>query len=238
MIRVVLLGYGAMGRELERLAPATGCAVVGIYDEAQPLTDHSSDEYDVAIDFTLPNAIANNVKTVCAQHRNMVIGTTGWYDKMSDLQAMQAAVGNGIVWGSNFSVGVQMFFRLVREASRLANALPQYNVSMHEWHHTRKRDSPSGTAVTTRNIVLDELRRVSAMDIESIREGNVVGKHIVTFTGPHDTIDIVHDASDRGGFAMGALQAARWIHGRTGWYDYTDVFDQMVAIQSGGHTKQ
>lgn len=231
MTRVVVLGYGAMGRELERLAPASGCVVVGVYDEAEPLTEQSSDEYDVAIDFTLPHAIAANVKTVCAHRRNMVIGTTGWYDRMSELQGLQTAAGNGVVWGSNFSVGVQMFFRVVREAARLANSLPAYTVAMHEWHHTRKKDSPSGTAVTTRNIVLREMPRVTSVDIASTREGDIVGRHVVTFSGPHDTIDIVHDATDRAGFAMGALQAARWIHGRTGWYDYTDVFEQVVAVQ-------
>ncbi len=231
MTRVVLLGYGAMGRELERLAPAAGCVVVGVYDEARPITEQSSDEYDVAIDFTLPHVIATNVKSVCAHRRNMVIGTTGWYDRMSEVMAMQTATGTGIVWGSNFSVGVQMFFRVVREASRLANALPEYSVAIREWHHTRKKDSPSGTAVTMRNIVLNEMPRITSVDIESTREGDIVGKHVAAFMGPHDTIDIIHDAADRAGFAMGALQAARWIHGRTGWYDFTDVFEQVVAAQ-------
>lgn len=229
MTRVVLLGYGAMGHELERLAPSVGCTIVGVYDETTPLTADSVNEYDVAIDFTLPHVIANNIKTVCAQKRNMVIGTTGWYNSMSEMQALQAVAGNGIVWGSNFSVGVQMFFKVVREAARLANALPEYNVAMCEWHHTRKKDSPSGTAVTTRHIILEELRRVNSMDITSSREGDIVGRHVVTFSGPHDDIEIVHDASDRGGFAMGALRAARWIHGRTGWYDYTDVFEEVIA---------
>jgi len=229
MTRIVLLGYGAMGRELERLAPTAGCSVVGVYDEATPLSAQDSDEYDVAIDFTLPHVIADNVKTVCAQGKNMVIGTTGWYSAMSEMQALQSAAGNGIVWGSNFSVGVQMFFRIVREASRLAHALPQYSVDMKEWHHTRKKDSPSGTAVTARNIVLSEMQNIQSVDIDSKREGDIVGRHVVTFTGPHDTIDVVHDASDRAGFALGALQAARWVHGRTGWYDYTEVFEEVVA---------
>ena len=229
MTRVVLLGYGAMGRELERLAASTGCVVVGVYDEATPLTEHSPDDYDVAIDFTLPHVLAGNVKTVSSQKRNMVIGTTGWYDRMIDIRSLQTSAGNGIIWGSNFSVGVQMFFRLVREAARMANAVPEYEASMREWHHTRKKDSPSGTALTTRNIVLDAMQRSSEFPIDSIREGDIVGKHVVAFTGPHDTITIAHDASDRAGFAQGALLAARWIHGRTGWYDYTDVFEQVIA---------
>jgi len=231
MTRIVLLGYGAMGRELERLAPAAGCEVVGVYDEAKPLTHNSPDDYDVAIDFTLPDVVEKNIAIVCAHKRDMVIGTTGWYERMADAQLLQTEAENGIVWGSNFSVGVQMFFKLARKAARLAHALPEYSVSMQEWHHARKKDSPSGTAVTTRNIVLEEMKRIEAMDIMSMREGEIVGIHTLTFSGPHDTIDITHEASDRGGFARGALQAARWIHRRKGWYAYTDVFEQVAANQ-------
>lgn len=238
---VLLIGYGAMGRELERLAPAMHCEVVGIADMDRPLADVTSD-FDVAIDFTQPDAAVDNVRAVTDRGKNIVIGTTGWYDRINEVRDLQQASDTGIVVGSNFSVGVQVFFQVVQNAAALINDIDEFDVMLHEWHHRRKKDSPSGTAITAANFVLNALDRKShlatetqhgvidlgALHVTSTRGGEVVGRHQLTIDGPSDTIDIIHNAKDRQGFAKGALLAATWIHGKQGMFDFTQVFPDII----------
>ena len=228
MTRIALLGYGFMGKELERLANEQGCEVVAVFDVDSPLTTQSKTDFDVAIDFTQPDAVLNNVQTMCALGKDLVIGTTGWGSSMLEVGKLQALGGNGIIYGSNFSVGVQVFFRLLRSAGMLVNDIPEYDVQLHEWHHTRKKDSPSGTALSAAAIVNEEISP-RVVPVGSTREGDIVGIHTLTIDGPSDTIEITHNAKDRSGFARGALLAARWIHGKQGLYDFTDVFPQVIA---------
>ena len=244
MTRIALIGYGAMGRELELLAPAHGCEVVAIFDVDRPLTTESEASFDVAVDFSLPHVVVDNVRTLAHLQRPVVIGTTGWYAQLPDVTSIVNSAGIGCVWGSNFSVGVQMFLRIVRAASMLANDVPEYDVMVHEWHHSRKKDSPSGTAIAIASTIVDEMDHKHSMEIEtqhdhinpyalhvtSTRGGNVIGRHMVTFDGPFDTIDLVHNAKSRRGFAQGALLAATWIAVRTGVYDFTEIFPEVQAF--------
>lgn len=244
MTRIALIGYGAMGKELEALAPAHGCEVVVIFDLDRPLTEASDASFDVAIDFSLPDAVLENVRICAALQRPLIIGTTGWHAKLPDVTAMVTSAGIGCVWGSNFSVGVQIFLRIVRAASMLTNDAPDYDVMVHEWHHYRKKDSPSGTAIAIASTIVDEMDRKHAMEIEtqhdrinphalhvtSTRGGEIIGRHMVTFDSAFDTIDLVHNAKSRRGFAQGALLAATWIAGRTGMYDFTDIFPEVQAF--------
>lgn len=241
MTRIAIIGYGAMGHEIERLAPSLGCEVTRIFDEYRPLTIDGPSEFDVAIDFTQPDAVLENVRVLCAMQRSIVIGTTGWYEQLPEIRSMVEASQIGCVWGSNFSVGVQMFLRIVRAAAIMAHDATEYDVMVHEWHHHRKKDSPSGTAISVANVIIDEMNRKnhiaietehgqidpSALHVTSTRGGEIVGRHNVTLDSPFDTIDIVHNAKNRSGFAHGSLLAASWITNRKGFYEFTDVYPEI-----------
>lgn len=241
MTRIAIVGYGAMGRTIERLAPQMHLDVAAICDIDAPFTPMVASGVDVAIDFTLPHVVPHVVRIACEAQVNLVIGTTGWYDGLDRVRDMAAEAGIGIVYGTNFSVGVQMFFRLLRRAAELVDGRPEYDVMLHEWHHYRKKDSPSGTALTAAQIVLDGVARKTslftetshasidpaALHVTSTRGGEIVGKHVITLDSAVDRIEIVHDAKNRDGFALGALQAARWLHGKTGVFDFADIFDQL-----------
>lgn len=234
-----------MGREVQRLASDFGCEVVSVYDVDRPLTKSTFTDFDVAIDFTEPAAVIDNARNVCEMGKDLVIGTTGWHEHMRVLEHLQQAANNGVIWGSNFSVGVQMFFRLVRAIGILVDDAGEYDVVLHEWHHKRKKDSPSGTALSLAGILLEEIRRKTMINTEtqhsqidphhlhvtSTRCGEIVGKHTVIIDGTSDSIELTHTAKDRSGFAKGALMAARWIHNRHGLYDFTETFQQIISEQ-------
>lgn len=237
---VALVGYGSMGKELERLAPQAGCRVAAIFDADRPLTPEAGG-FDIAIDFSLPGAVVENVRTLAALKKNIVLGTTGWAEHRDEIERIVTESGIGLVYGSNFSVGMQMFFRIVRAAARLANAHGEYDVFLHEIHHTRKADSPSGTALSLAHLLLDELDRKTglltetshgkiapeALHVTSARGGEVAGTHIVYLDSVADTIELTHRAKNRSGFALGALHAAKWIAGKKGIYDFSEVFGEV-----------
>jgi len=239
--RIVLVGYGQMGRELHKAAEAAGCEIVGIHDVEAPYADGDT-AYDVAIEFTEPSSVIQNVKIAAEHGRNIVIGTTGWYDHLGEVRAIQEKAGIGVLYGSNFSIGVQMFFRLVEESGRLVNNVEDYDAMLHEYHHRRKKDSPSGTAHTAAERLLGTIDRkthvtteaqhdqidANALHVSSTRGGDVIGRHTLTIDGPNDTIEITHNAKNRNGFVQGALAAARWMKGRTGFYDFSQVFTDIL----------
>ncbi len=239
LLSLALVGYGAMGKELERLAAQAHCRVDAVFDADHPIDVQAA--FDVAIDFSLPGAVLHNVRTLAAMKKNIVLGTTGWSEHATEIRRIVQDAGVGLIYGSNFSVGVQMFFRIVRAAARLANAHEDYDVFMHELHHTRKADSPSGTALTLAHILLDELDRKTdllgetshgkivpgALHVSSTRGGEIPGTHTVYIDSIADTIELTHRARNRSGFALGALRAAHWIHGKTGVYDFSEVFEEI-----------
>lgn len=243
MTRVAIIGHGAMGREVERLAEPLGMTVTDIFDLERPITSVTSAEFDVAIDFSWPDAVVENVRAVAALHRPIVIGTTGWYDRMSEVRSIVETASVGCVWGSNFNIGTHLFARIVQRAAQLIDPHAGFDVMVHEWHHKRKRDSPSGTALTLASTIMQSLQRKSivsteaqhdvidpaALHVTSTRGGEVIGRHQVTIDGPYETIDITHTAKNRQGFAQGALLAASWIQGRTGFYDVADVIDSLTT---------
>jgi len=243
MTRIALVGYGAMGRELERLAPAHGCEVVHVFDDASPVSSTSTTDFDVAIDFSQPDAVIPTIQTLCALKRNVVVGTTGWYDDRSIVEACCHEHGTGLIYGSNFSIGVQIFYHLVREAAFFAERQPDYDVMLHEWHHKRKKDSPSGTALKAASIVIDELTRKNhvaidaqntpidpqALHVSSTRGGEIVGTHQLLLDSVFDSIEVTHRAKNRSGFAIGALLAARWVADKRGVFDFTAMFTDIMS---------
>jgi 4-hydroxy-tetrahydrodipicolinate reductase len=238
-LRIALVGTGRMGGEIERLAPAQNIDVAARFDSSIPLPGPSPGDFDVAIDFTRPDALLRNIETMVAWRKPLVIGTTGWLESLDRVKGLVRDHGGRLIYASNFSVGVNIFFRIVREASRLFEGQPSYDVALHEIHHTGKADAPSGTALSIADIILGEIGRKSGilatppdgkiapelLHVTSQRLGATVGTHSVSFDSPADTIELVHRAKDRSGFALGALMAARWIAGQgPGIYKFEDLF--------------
>lgn len=246
MLRIALHGYGAMGRAIDSLAEGHNCVVVARCDVDTPLSSVERGTADVVIDFSVAAAVPTAVNDVAALGIPIVVGTTGWYDRLDDVRAIATNAGIGMVYGTNFSIGVHMFLRLVEVAATMVNAQPSYDVMVHEWHHHRKRDSPSGTALTIAERLLAGIERKHAVATEpwhqlpnpsmlhvtSTRGGEIPGRHQVTIDGPYDRIDIIHDARSRDGFASGALQAAQWIVGRSDVVDIADVATHILGLRT------
>ena len=222
-MKITLLGYGKMGRTIEKLATADGHEVVLRVDEANRPDIASADlqNSDVAIDFSRPDAAIANIHLALGAGIPVVVGTTGW---LAELPAVREAVANqqgGLFYASNFSIGVNLFFATANYLAERMRTEP-YDVSIEETHHTEKLDAPSGTALTLAEGVSQALA-IPAVPIASIREEDVPGTHELTFTSEIDTITLRHVAHSREGFARGALAAATWMIGRRGVYTMADL---------------
>jgi 4-hydroxy-tetrahydrodipicolinate reductase len=242
MTRIAIIGHGAMGREVERLASPLGMTITEIFDATRPVTTAGGEAFDVAIDFSWPDAVVENVRAVSALGRPIVIGTTGWYDRMDEVAKLVESGQTGCVWGSNFNIGTHLFLRMVRHAAELIDPHAGFDIAIHEWHHQRKKDSPSGTALSTAQNILAALPRKthiasetqheridpSALHVTSTRVGEVIGRHQVTIDSSYESIEITHTAKNRRGFAQGALLAASWIQHRKGFYDVSDIIDSLT----------
>lgn len=229
-MKIALIGYGAMGKLIRRLAEDKGHAVTVVIDDS--FADSSATELaaklagvDVAIDFTVAAAVRRNVEACVAARVPIVEGTTGWYDQRD---AIEKAVRDGegsLVFGANFSIGVNLFYRIAGLAAELFAKFPEYEAFIEEQHHSRKLDSPSGTALKIRDIIS---KHVDVGEVAATRAGNIPGTHRVGFDGAADQILLEHTARSRKGFALGAILAAEWIDGRTGFYEFTDVMDEIL----------
>lgn len=229
-LRLALVGYGKMGHLVEELAPAHGCAVVarlaGRDGGAAAITRDRLAGAEVAIDFSVPGAVAENVEALAALGLDLAVGTTGWGEELPRVRAAVERHGVGLVFGANFSVGVQVFYGIVEAAARLLAGEEGYGAWAHEIHHRAKRDAPSGT--------LKELLRVveragyeRPVDVASNRAGAVPGTHLLGFDSDADTITLEHTARSRAGFATGALRAARWVRGRHGVFEFRDIWREV-----------
>ena len=218
-MRILLVGYGKMGRLVEELAAAHGMEIatridVGSGDWSVPA--------DVAIDFSTAAALKENFPRYVERKLPAVIGTTGWAELLPDFRQQADKAGLGVVASANFSIGINLFEMMVADAARIARQHPQYGAWIHEAHHATKRDAPSGTALLLRD-VMTAAGYDRPIDMSSTRAGAIPGTHTVGFDGPSDTIELTHTARDRRGFASGALLAAQWIQGKRGWFSMTDV---------------
>ena len=218
-MKVALIGYGKMGHMIESIALERGHKIVCIIDQNN-LYDFESEAFasaDVAIEFTTPQTAEQNIRRAWAVGVPVVCGTTGW-----DVEAIrQEAQEAGLMWSSNYSIGVNILFALNRQLAKLMVAYPDYTPHMTEVHHIHKLDAPSGTAKTLQEAIGEE--RLPIADVESIREGEVPGIHTVVWDSEVDTISISHSAKSRKGFALGAVIAAEWMLGKTGWHDFSEV---------------
>jgi 4-hydroxy-tetrahydrodipicolinate reductase len=230
MPELAIVGYGKMGKLVEQLAPEYGFTVALKLDEFnntafEGLTAENFRGVDVAIDFSIPSAVPRNVEGIAALGVNMVIGTTGWLEHMEAVQAAVARHDIGLVWSPNYSVGVNAFFHLVSEAARLLATQPEYGAWAWEIHHATKKDAPSGTLLK----LVDEMKKAGyarAIDVSSNRAGAHPGTHEIGFDSSADTITLRHTARSREGFARGALKAARWLTGKRGFYEFSEIWEQ------------
>ncbi len=223
-MRLLLVGYGRMGKIVERLAPEHGFDVVGRLDDTNNIGGvgiPAAPDADVAIEFSVPSAVAENLPKLAARRMNVVIGTTGWHDQEDRMRRIASDAGIGVVAASNFSLGVALFEALAERAAQLFAPYPEYGAWIHEIHHAAKKDAPSGTAITLQR-AMERAGYRNRIDMASSRAGSVPGTHTVGFDGPCETITMTHTNRDRSAFALGALQAARWVQGRSGWFGVRD----------------
>jgi 4-hydroxy-tetrahydrodipicolinate reductase len=218
-MQILIVGYGKMGRLVEELAQRQGDEVTGRVDVAGGDWQAPA---DVAIDFTTADALQANFDRYVERRLPVVIGTTGWGAQADALKARAGQAGLGVVAAANFSIGVNLFTLIVAEAARLMAAHPEYGAWIHEAHHAAKLDAPSGTALMLRD-AMTGAGFDRGIDVASTRAGRIPGTHTIGFDAASDTIELTHTARDRRGFAAGALLAAHWIVGRSGWYGMQDV---------------
>jgi 4-hydroxy-tetrahydrodipicolinate reductase len=244
-MKIALLGYGKMGQIIERFALERGHEVVLKIniDNVADFTVANLQKADVAIDFSAPDAAIENIYRCFEAEVPVVVGTTGWYGKLQEIKNDCLESNNTLLYGSNFSVGVNLFFHLNKVLAKLMNNYPAYEVQVEEIHHTQKLDSPSGTAMTIAEDIIESVARkkewlnevvgtpipdVIKSDqllIESHRIENVPGTHTVLYSSEVDEIEIKHTAHNRAGFALGAVIAAEWLENKQGFYNIADVFN-------------
>jgi 4-hydroxy-tetrahydrodipicolinate reductase len=235
-MKLALIGYGKMGKEIEQIAISRGHEIVSKID-VDNQEDFSSEAFksaDVAIEFTVPQVAYANYLKAFESGVSVVSGTTGWTDKINEIKAICHDKQLAFFWASNFSLGVNIFAAVNSYLAKIMNQFPEYDVAMTEVHHTQKLDAPSGTAITLAEGIIKELSRKNkweletastedAMAIHAIREGNVPGIHTITYESDVDTIVITHDAKSRKGFALGAVLAAEFTCGKQGFLGMNDL---------------
>lgn len=241
-MNLALIGHGKMGKEVERAAQERGIKIVKIFEvdenaDGGALTKDALKSVDVCIDFSSPEAVLGNIEAVAEVGKNIVVGTTGWYDRLDYVRKLVKEKKIGFLYASNFSLGVNIFTQIVMDAAHLFERYPQYDVSINEVHHKGKADSPSGTALTLGSTILQAIKRKSELATEtqhgaikphqlhvtSTRVGTVTGRHTVLFDSESDMIEMTHTAKSRSGFAFGAIVAAEWLKGKKGFYTMRDV---------------
>ena len=223
---ILVLGKGKTGSLVAEVARERGHGVraldINENLHASALTAPNLAGVDVVIDFTAPEAAVENIRAVLALGGRIVVGTTGWYDRVNDLKALAIQRGGALLYGSNFSIGVQKLFQLTAELAKLEG----YKFSIDETHHVTKLDAPSGTAITLKEII-QQVRPGIEVPITSHRIGDAKGEHVVKAKSDTDELEIRHDAFSRRGFALGAVRAAEWIQGKSGAWEFREIFDQL-----------
>lgn len=236
-MKIALIGYGKMGKTIERIALDRGHQIVSIVDIQNPGEIHSEafKSADVAIEFTTPATAVANYLACFEANVPVVSGTTGWLEQLDEIKRICGEEGKTFFYASNFSIGVNIFFALNKYLARLMNRFPDYDVCITETHHIHKLDAPSGTAITLAEGILENIDRKSRWTLETaekssdlpihaVREGEIPGIHEITYESEVDTLTIKHDAKSRAGFALGAVIAAEFTAGKKGFLGMQDLF--------------
>ncbi len=229
ILNLALLGYGKMGRTIAQIAPQRGFQVRLVMDidanpHAQGITREKFEGIDVCVDFTTPDAVVENVRRVAGVGCNLVIGTTGWTDRLEEVRQIVEKNGIGLVHAANFSIGVNLFYRAARAAGEIFARFPMYEPYITEAHHRTKKDAPSGTAKELHRQV-SPLLGGREIPVSSVRAGFLPGTHELGFDSEGDTVILRHTARSRQGFAEGALLAAQWVVGKKGLFHFADILE-------------
>lgn len=249
-MKLALMGIGRMGSAVQVLAPERGHQIVAWLDsqshqDGLDMTALLASEAEVAIDFSVPDAVVDNVRAATNVGLDVVVGTTGWDDRMDEVRDIVSASGRGLVFAPNFALGVHAFFHIARAAARLAERMEDYDLHVTEMHHRHKLDHPSGTARRLIDLVLEEVSRKErwaetsdstpgdsrVLNVAVTRAGELPGTHVLGLDSADDRIEIRHEARGRAGFARGAIQAAEWVRGRTGVFTIEDLMaDRLTGL--------
>jgi 4-hydroxy-tetrahydrodipicolinate reductase len=238
-MKIAIIGYGKMGQEVEKAAIARNHQIISIIDQDDQWVKFADEisKADVAIEFSTPSAVYNNIRNAFNNNLPIIVGTTGWKDRLQEIKILCQKMDQSILYSSNFSIGVNLFFELNCKLAKLMKDYPDYDVNIEETHHTAKLDSPSGTAIKLADDILkivkskskwvnsEEGEESEELQIESKRISNTPGTHVVTYDSKIDSIEIKHIAHNRKGFAQGAILAAEWIFDKKGVYTMRDVLN-------------
>jgi 4-hydroxy-tetrahydrodipicolinate reductase len=234
-MNIVLFGYGKMGKEIEAIALKRNHTIVLKIDKDNrgSIAQQDLKKADVAIEFSTPHTVIDNIITCMNAQLPIVVGTTGWHQDLDKVNQLVKEKNGSLFYASNFSLGVNLFFKVNTYLAELMNKYEDYEVSMEEIHHVHKLDKPSGTAITLANQIIEKINRKSAWSItnanstdlfiKDVREGEVPGTHIIKYQSDIDDIEIMHKAHNRKGFALGAVVAAEFLHGKKGVYTMSDI---------------
>jgi 4-hydroxy-tetrahydrodipicolinate reductase len=230
-MNIALIGYGKMGRLIGRLAEQRGHSVTVTVSESH--ADLSAEQLaetlraaEVAIDFTVAEAVRRNVEACVLAETPIVVGTTGWNEQKAEIEKLVIDGNGSMVYGANFSIGVNLFYRVAEFAAELFAKFPEYEAFIEEQHHSGKKDTPSGTALKLKDVVESH---INIGNIAATRAGNIPGTHRLGFDGPADQILIEHAARNREGFALGAIMAAEWIADKKGAFDFAEVIRSKIS---------
>lgn len=224
-MRLLLIGHGRMGRLVEGLAASHGCEVAGVITETSAADAIASTEFgrvDAAVDFSLAAAVPVNLPRLAARRVNVVVGTTGWQAEEAAMREVAGRAGIGVLASANFSIGMHIFRMVVEEAARRFGSIEDVGAWIHEAHHAGKKDAPSGTALMLK-ASMERAGYARRIDVSSTRAGSIPGTHTAGFDGPADAVTLTHEVRDRAVFAHGALEAAKWLQGRAGWFSIDDM---------------
>ena len=230
-MKIALIGYGAMGKLIQTLAENKNYEIAVIIDEhdanllAEDLAEKLKD-VDAAIDFSVTEAVKRNVEACLIADVPLVEGTTGWNSEKETIKKLVEEKNGAFVFGANFSVGVNLFYRIAEYAAELFSKFEDYETFIEERHHSRKKDAPSGTALKLKDVVAKHITK--DFSVSATRAGNIPGTHTVGFDGTADTIEFTHTARSREGFASGAIVAAEWLVGKKGFYEFTEVMNEIL----------
>ncbi|MDD5770113.1 MAG: 4-hydroxy-tetrahydrodipicolinate reductase [Candidatus Gracilibacteria bacterium] len=243
-MKIAIVGYGRMGKLVEEYSIKRGHTITSIIDPIKntKIEDLLKNEFDVIIEFSIPEIALENMKFYSTNNFKVIMATTGWYNKLPEVKNMFSKSGT-ILWSGNFSLGVHLFWKMVENTSKIMNKFEDYDVFGHEFHHNKKADSPSGTAIKTANIILENIDRKTSIITEelshraikaeeihfsSTRGGSIPGTHQVYFDSVFDTIKIEHQARTREGFALGSVVSAEWLKDKIGYFEIDDFIRELI----------
>jgi 4-hydroxy-tetrahydrodipicolinate reductase len=245
-MKIILVGYGQMGKLVETVATQRKHRITVRIDpvggETDRITAEQAGEAEGVIEFSTPDAPPDNARLYSELGLDAVVGTTGWYDHLDSVRQIIEKGNTGYLWGSNFSVGANLFFKIVAQAAKMINPIPEYDIMGYEMHHKRKKDSPSGTAETIAGLILenndkktrlvteklDRAIEADELHFASLRGGEIPGVHTVILDSAADTIELTHTARNRVGFALGAVMALEWLKGKRGFFSVEDFIREVL----------